>query len=61
MVPTSLDRNRLTTLVGVVAAVVGLVGYVVFDWRFDGTSGPIPTALALVAVAIAIGATLLRA
>lgn len=57
----SLDTRRLTTLLAVVMAAVGLVGYVVFGWRFDGgASSPLVTALALLAVAVAIGSTLLR-
>lgn len=58
MVP-DLDSNRVTTLVAVLAAVVGLVGYVVFGWRFDGSSsGPLVTALAVVAVLVAVVSTL---
>jgi uncharacterized membrane-anchored protein len=54
-----LDSNRVTTLLGALAAVVGLVGYLVFDWRFDGSSsGPLVTALAVVAVVVAVASTL---
>jgi len=61
MVPDALDSRLLTTLFAVLVAAVGFVGYVVFGWRFDGSaSGPLVTALALVAVAVAIASTLLR-
>jgi hypothetical protein len=43
----------------VLMAVVGVIGYTVFGWRFgDGTSNPIAFALAIVAVGIAAVATL---
>jgi uncharacterized membrane-anchored protein len=43
----------------VAAAAVGLVGYLAFGWRFDGgSSGPVVTALAAVAVALAVVSTL---
>jgi len=46
------------TAVGVLAFLVGLVGYVVFGWRFDdGASNPLGFGLALVAVAVAVALT----
>ena len=47
--------SSLGTLVGIAFAAVGLVGYVAFGWRFDGSSGPIPLLLAALAVVIAVG------
>jgi hypothetical protein len=45
--------------VGVLAALLGLVGYSVFGWRF-GESGGLPFAIGLLFVAVAIGATVYR-
>lgn len=47
-------------LVGVVACLVGLVGYVAFGWRFDSSGGPLVTAVAVVCVALAVGVTVWR-
>lgn len=53
-----VDSSELLTLVGVLACVVGVVGYVAFGWRFgDATSSPIAIVVALVAVALAVGST----
>lgn len=52
------DSSNYLALAGVLACIVGLVGYVVLGWRFgDGSSSPIAVAIALVAVALAIGST----
>jgi hypothetical protein len=53
------DSNPLP-IVGLLFATVGLVGYVVFGWRFGGDSTTAANVLALAAVAVAIGATLWR-
>jgi hypothetical protein len=58
--PGRASESTSLRLIGAVAAVVGLVGYVVLGWRFDGTSGAVPTGLAVLAVAIALGATVYR-
>jgi len=43
----------------VLVAAVALIGYTVFGWRFsDGTSNPIAFGIALVAVGVAVVATL---
>ena len=47
--------SRLGTLVGLAFAAVAVVGYAVFGWRFDGSSGPLPVAIAILAVAVAVG------
>ena len=49
------SSSTLGTLVGIAFAAVAVVGYVVFGWRFDGSSGTLPVALALLAVAVAVG------
>jgi hypothetical protein len=46
--------------VGAAVAVVAVIGYVVFGWRFGGDSGTVPTALAVLAVAVGVGVTLYR-
>ena len=52
-------ESNVVRAVGVLAFVVGLVGYVAFGWRFgDGTNSPVALAFALLAVAVAVGATL---
>lgn len=53
-----LDSSKPLFLIGLLACVVGVVGYVALGWRFDGgTSSPIAVAVALIAVALAIGST----
>jgi hypothetical protein len=52
-------RSASVSWIAVLMAVVGVIGYTVFGWRFgDGTSNPIAFALAIVAVGIAAVATL---
>jgi uncharacterized membrane-anchored protein len=52
------DSSNYLALAGVIACVVGVVGYVALGWRFgDGSSSPVAVAIALVAVALAIGST----
>lgn len=53
-----LDRSRPLPKVGLAFALIAAVGYVALGWRFGGDSGPIPTAIAAVAVVVAVGATL---
>lgn len=54
------DNTSPLPLVGFLFAIAGLVGYVVFGWRFGGDSSEIVNVLALVAVFVAVGATLWR-
>lgn len=51
---------RLLQYVGVVIFAIGFVGYAVFGWRFGGTTDYTPTALAVVAAAIALVWTFAR-
>ncbi|WP_424017945.1 hypothetical protein ACOZ4N_19045 [Halorientalis pallida] len=46
-------------LVGALAALVAVVGYVVYDWQW-GSGDPLPTALGLAVAALAVGVTLYR-
>jgi hypothetical protein len=51
-------RDSHFPLVAALACALGIVGYVVFGWRFgDGTTDSIAFAVALVAVAFAVAAT----
>ncbi|WP_423745784.1 hypothetical protein V5735_07470 (plasmid) [Haladaptatus sp. SPP-AMP-3] len=47
-------------LVGILAFIVGVVGYTVFGWRFESTSNPVVTTLALACVVLAVAATIWR-
>jgi hypothetical protein len=59
-VPGRSSSTAVGTAIGVLFAVVGAVGYVVFGWRLGGASGTLPTVLAGVAVTVAIGLTVYR-
>lgn len=54
-----LDGLRTDSRVGfgvaVVAAVVGLVGYTVFGWRFGGDGGGVSTVIGAVVAVVAVG------
>jgi len=41
--------------IGVLVAVVAVIGYVVFGWRFGETDDMIPVVLATVCIGIALG------
>ena len=58
--PGRANESPSLQLVAAAIALVAVVGYVVFGWRFGGESNTLSTALAVVAVAIAIGATAYR-
>jgi hypothetical protein len=47
------DVDRLQ-VVGIVFALVAVVGTIAFDWEFGGDTGPVPFALAAVAVVLAV-------
>lgn len=51
-------NSQRLTLVALAFAVVGVVGYTVFGWRFGGDSSPIALVLAGLAVALAVGSEL---
>lgn len=58
--PGRANESPSLQLVAAAIALVAVVGYVAFGWRFGGDSSTMSTALAVVAVAIAIGATAYR-
>ncbi|MFB6179390.1 MAG: hypothetical protein ABEI77_06670 [Halorientalis sp.] len=58
--PGRYSNDWRVRLLGVAFFLVAAVGTVVFDWRFGGSGDPLPTALGLVAVGVALAVTLLR-
>lgn len=57
-----MSRNRFPAnflrALGVLAAIVGLIGYAVFGWRFGGSNGTLPFILGILFAGIAIVWTL---
>lgn len=56
--PGRPSQSRPRQYIGALVALIALVGYVVFDWRFGGTDGIVPFAIGTVCVIIAVGWTL---
>ncbi|ODR82274.1 hypothetical protein BG842_23580 [Haladaptatus sp. W1] len=54
------SQSPALRLVGILACIVGVVGYVAFDWRFESTGSPVVTVLALACVVVAVAATIWR-
>lgn len=50
-------RSNVLRGVAIVAALVGLVGYTVFGWRFGEADGTLPFVLGLAAAVLAVGWT----
>ncbi|UPV76010.1 hypothetical protein M0R89_08105 [Halorussus limi] len=48
------NQSKPALLLGVLFAVVAVVGYVGLGWRFGGESSPVAVGLALVGVAAAV-------
>lgn len=58
---SGLRSSNVRRGLGLAAAVVGVVGYVAFGWRFgDGGSGGLPFALGIAFCAVAVGLTIVR-
>lgn len=51
------SRSRLGFLVGLGFALVGVVGYIFFGWRFGGPTDPLAVAFAMIAVVAAVVVT----
>jgi len=51
-------RSNRLPLVGLVFAVVAVVGSVAFDWQFGSTDNPVVFGLAALAVVLALGSEL---
>lgn len=58
--PGRRSRSGPLALLGILAAVVGVVGFVVFGWRFGEATGPLPLALGVLFAAVAVVVTLLN-
>ena len=58
--PGRASSSQTLQYVGAIAAVIGVLGYVVFGWRFGETDAAIPFILGGFAAAIAIGWNLYR-
>ncbi|MFB6267594.1 MAG: hypothetical protein ABEI31_08040 [Halodesulfurarchaeum sp.] len=56
----SRSRSPGLKLLGVLAAVVGAVGFLVFGWRFGGGSGDLPFLLGVGAAILALGWSVYR-
>jgi drug/metabolite transporter (DMT)-like permease len=44
--------------IGTLIALIAVVGYLIFDWSFNGSAGTIPTAIGIIVAVSAIGWTL---
>lgn len=55
--PGRRSQSKPLQYIGALIALIALVGYVAFDWRFGETDGVLPVALGLVCVVIAVGWT----
>ena len=55
--PRSPNRSNVLRDVAILAALVGLVGYTVFRWRFGEADGRLPFVLGLAVAVLAVGWT----
>jgi len=53
-VPGRSSGSGIAVYIGVLAGIIGLVGYAVFGWRFGLSNGVLPAALGIAFVVIAI-------
>jgi len=58
--PGRSSQSRTLQYVGAITAVVAVIGYVVFGWRFGDTDATIPFLFGALCVIIAIGWELYR-
>jgi len=54
------SQSRALRFIGLLACLVGVVGYVAFGWRFDSSGNSTVTALAVACVVVALAATIWR-
>lgn len=52
--PGRASSSSALQYVGALAAVVGVVGYGVFGWRFGETGGVVPLALGVICAGVAV-------
>lgn len=53
--PGRASSSRTLQYVGAITAVIGVIGYVNFGWRFGETDNAIPFVLGVICVGIAVG------
>jgi len=53
--PGRPSQSKPLQYIGALVALIALVGYVAFDWRFGETNGVLPLAIGIVCVIIAVG------
>lgn len=58
--PGRSSPSRTLQFVGAITAVVALIGYIVFGWRFGDTGASLPFLLGALCVVIAVGWELSR-
>lgn len=58
--PGRSSNSRPLQIVGALVALVAVVGYVAFDWRFGGSTEPTPFAIGVVVAVVAVVATAYR-
>ncbi len=54
------SQSKALQLVGLLAFVVGFVGFTVFDWRFESTGNPAVAVVAGICIVVAIAVTIRR-
>lgn len=58
--PGRASDSKLGQYVGAAVALVAVVGYVVFDWRFGDPVSPAPVAIGVACALAAVGWTVYR-
>lgn len=56
--PGRPSQSKPLQYIGALVALIAIVGYVVFDWRFGETDGILPLAIGIICVILAVGSTL---
>ncbi len=54
----SRSNSPAVSVIGAIVALIALVGYLVFDWSFNGSANTMPTAIGITVAVSAIGWTL---
>jgi hypothetical protein len=52
------SQSIVLTIFGALVALIAVVGYLAFDWSFNGSSDIVPTAIGVVVAVVALGWTL---
>ena len=56
--PGRPSQSKPLQYIGALVALIAIVGYVVFGWRFGETDGILPLAIGIICVILAVGSTL---